>query len=1210
MHITQITISGFKSYRDATVVGPFAAGHNVVVGRNGSGKSNFFDAVRFVLSDTYSSLRAEDRVALLHEGAGASVLSAYVEIVFDNSHGRLPFDRDEVALRRMIGLKKDEFLLDRKNVTRSEVFSTLETAGLSRSNPYYIVQQGKVAALCAMTDKQRLDLLQEVAGTRIYNSRRAESLKSMDESDAHRNKISEVIAYIDSRLGELESEKDELRAFQSLDKERKALKYTIHVREVEEAKAALEGLDGDNHQYRSRTEELQARLTDVRANIAGAEREIKSLAPELRRSEEELEAMDGQRKKAVDKVAEYKVLVTEAEQAAKTVAETVATSRSELNQVEQLIESKREELEPLETHFKTLQKAESKLRKKLTDSERRLLNLRVKEDRTNHFPNAQARDAHLRKLIREQKKRRDGCVAQIESAKKDIVRLEKAIEKGQSRKEEYEAQRQELLASANSGDPELVTLRAQRDRLHAERQEARRKESDLRAKARDLHNGMGRLEAAKRSVLGAGAYRAIQAVMRASHEDPRNLGPNRVYGPLVDLINVDSKFSSAADAIAGSTLTHIVVDNDATSARLVRIMKERRAGRVTFIPLNRLDDNQRRPPSTTADAIPLISKISCQDMFLPAIRQIFGRTLVTRTVEIGAEMSKRHGVDCVTLDGDVVNKRGAMHGGYMDASRSRIDAARFLREAQAELAALEPQKASWQAKEAEVDASLTRVLGEMQRRESTKRTSNSTAARLHTEIARLSKYIQNDKANIPRAKDRMAVAEESITAAEAAIEDHEKELGTPMVSGLSPEEEVLMECLKSELETLGLEVTAKSNERALAERSVVSLQSELSGNLERRAAALREAMNLGGQDSSMMMSDDNDSQAQTQNELRNKLEELNLAEADVNSVVKSIEESSAVVHDKRKRHNRLSNRLEHDREEESKISKELEDDRQMVERRYNQRSIERQKKSDAEKSIRELGSLPADFDKHRGLSMGVLMKKLKKTNQSLQKYSHVNKKALDQYLKFTEERDSLTRHLGELEEGAQSIRQLIESLDHRKDDDILRTYKGVSKFFSDVFRELVPGGKASLVMLKSGDNGQNDDGEEGEPRRIRYTGVAMKISFSTTGQAYLLQQLSGGQKSIVALALIFAIQRLDPAPFYLFDEIDANLDATHRQAVANLIRKRANLGTQFVTTTFRPEFVNAGDMWYGVTHKRKVSSVQQVNKNVALTFVTNDPGQS
>eukprot|EP00126_Sphaerothecum_destruens_P014216 Sdes_comp24473_c0_seq1m22383 len=140
MFIKQITIQGFKSYRDQTVVEPFSPKHNVVVGRNGSGKSNFFYAIRFVLSDMFSNMRAEERQSLLHEGAGMAVMSAYVEIIFDNSDSRIPIDRDEIALRRTIGLKKDEYFLDSKHVQKSDVMNLLESAGFSRSNPYYIVQ--------------------------------------------------------------------------------------------------------------------------------------------------------------------------------------------------------------------------------------------------------------------------------------------------------------------------------------------------------------------------------------------------------------------------------------------------------------------------------------------------------------------------------------------------------------------------------------------------------------------------------------------------------------------------------------------------------------------------------------------------------------------------------------------------------------------------------------------------------------------------------------------------------------------------------------------------------------------------------------------------------------------------------------------------------------------------------------------------------------
>jgi structural maintenance of chromosome 3 (chondroitin sulfate proteoglycan 6) len=144
MYIKQIIIQGFKSYKEQTVMEPFSQKHNVVVGRNGSGKSNFFWAIRFVLGDAYQNMTREERQSLLHEGMGQATISAFVEIIFDNSDNRFPTGREEVVLRRTIGLKKDEYALDRKSVTKSEVMNLLESAGFSRSNPYYIVPQGRV----------------------------------------------------------------------------------------------------------------------------------------------------------------------------------------------------------------------------------------------------------------------------------------------------------------------------------------------------------------------------------------------------------------------------------------------------------------------------------------------------------------------------------------------------------------------------------------------------------------------------------------------------------------------------------------------------------------------------------------------------------------------------------------------------------------------------------------------------------------------------------------------------------------------------------------------------------------------------------------------------------------------------------------------------------------------------------------------------------
>eukprot|EP00178_Gracilaria_changii_P021232 TRINITY_DN631_c0_g1_i1.p1 TRINITY_DN631_c0_g1~~TRINITY_DN631_c0_g1_i1.p1 ORF type:complete len:1210 (+),score=239.86 TRINITY_DN631_c0_g1_i1:8592-12221(+) len=1209
MHIKQITITGFKSYRSATVAGPFAAGHNVVVGRNGSGKSNFFDAVRFVLSDTFSNLRAEERVALLHEGAGASVLSAYVEMTFDNSDGRLPIDKDEVLLRRMIGLKKDEYTLDWKNVSRTEVFNLLESAGFSRSNPYYIVQQGKVAALCAMTDQQRLELLQEVAGTRVYDERRKESLKLMEDADAKREKIVEVIDSIESRLSELESEKDELKAFQRLDKERKALQYTIHVRELEEAKAALEVLDGDRGQQRSRAQKLNARLAEVCADIAATERELKSLGPELKRAEDDREALDKRRKLGVEKVAKLQVDVSEAEQAASSTAETVANTRTEMQELRSLMAEKRAELQPLEAELSQVNSETESIQKRMDDVRRTLLRLRVKANRSNQFSTVDQRNAHIRKSIREAKARKRSNETRINTRMADIDRLQQGITKNEEKCEEKRSEREELQSSSNVANSELQDLHSERDRIFRRRHDLWRQESDISAKIKELQDGMSKLEANKRSVIGSSIYHSLKFIANLAREDPRIFGPDKVYGPLLDLIDVDSRYSTAADVTAGGALTHVVVDNDETAARLVRALRDKRAGRVTFIPLNRMRPDSRPPPPPSEDSVPLLSKIRCDSIFYPVAKHVFGRVLVAKTIQIASDLARDLNVDCITLDGDQVNRRGGMRGGYVDTSRNRIDAAKFLREAASDLRGMQPKKNDVSSALEDVSSSLNQIMGEIQRRSVVKRNAGLKIGRLDKEIHDIERFMEVDRHSISNAQKQITDAEDEIANTDKAIEDLEREMQSPMISGLSPAEETQMSELKNEMDALRSKKTDKVTEKATIERRVLELRAELKNSLEKREEELKKSIAAVAGDA-IDSTEAEDLQRQMEEHLKQQRDALRDAEEDLNNVKTELREADASLAEKKKNHSRKTAQIDQNRDEEARINKAIEEDRQQIEKRYSQRAIETQKKTEAEKNIRELGSLPADFDKYRDLSIGSLMRKLKKANEDLQKYSHVNKKALDQYLSFSEKREALSEQRQELDSGAAAIRQLIESLDQRKDEDILRTFKGVSKYFSEVFKELVPGGRSSLVMLKSSEQSRNQRQSGGEgASRIQYSGVAMKVAFSSTGQAYLLQQLSGGQKSIVALALIFAIQRLDPAPFYLFDEIDANLDATHRQAVANLIRKQANSGTQFITTTFRPEFVNAGDMWYGVTHKKKVSGVQEVGRDVALTFITDEPSR-
>jgi structural maintenance of chromosome 3 (chondroitin sulfate proteoglycan 6) len=241
------------------------------------------------------------------------------------------------------------------------------------------------------------------------------------------------------------------------------------------------------------------------------------------------------------------------------------------------------------------------------------------------------------------------------------------------------------------------------------------------------------------------------------------------------------------------------------------------------------------------------------------------------------------------------------------------------------------------------------------------------------------------------------------------------------------------------------------------------------------------------------------------------------------------------------------------------------------------------------------------------------MSNLESTNKKLVAFSHVNKNSLDQYTNFTTQREDLLTRKQELDAGRQSILDLIESLDMKKEDAILTTYKTIARHFAEVFTELVPEGTGRLVMQTEhvGEDDAKDAKESKSKKRKRktaelvregkagdkkvFSGVDVKVSFTGSAQAQRTAQLSGGQKTVVALAIIFAIQRCDPSPFYLFDEIDQALDDVYRTSVASLLAKQQE-STQFITTTFRNEMLVEAKQFLGVSFANKVSRVHVLTR--------------
>ncbi|KAM0997018.1 hypothetical protein ACFX13_007015 [Malus domestica] len=1189
MYIKQVIIEGFKSYREQVATEAFSPKVNCVVGANGSGKTNFFHAIRFVLSDLFQNLRSEDRHALLHEGAGHQVLSAFVEIVFDNADNRIPVDKEEVRLRRTIGLKKDEYFLDGKHITKTEVMNLLESAGFSRSNPYYVVQQGKIASLTLMKDSERLDLLKEIGGTRVYEERRRESLKIMQETGNKIKQIVQVVQYLDERLKELDEEKEELRQYQQFDKQRKSLEYTIYDKELQDARQKLAEVEDARNKVSETSTKMYNTVLDAHEKSKELDKILKDLTKELQTLDKEKEAIEKRRTEAIKKRTELQLDVNDLEEKKTGNTRAKEDAMKQLQSLQKEIKDSEEELKKINPLYDNQVKMEMEITKGIMEREKQLSILYQKQGRATQFSSKAARDKWLQKEIDDLERVLSSNLAQEQKLKVEIARLDAELSDRdvyiESRRTEI-ATIESLISQSHDGFNHHKT---QRDKLQDERKSLWRKETELSAEIEKLRAEVEKAEKSLDHATPGDVRRGLNSVRKICRE----YNICGVFGPIIELLDCDEKFFTAVEVTAGNSLFHVVVENDEISTQIIRHLNSLKGGRVTFIPLNRVKAPRVTYPQNS-DVVPLLKKLKFAPNYTPAFSQVFARTVVCRDLDVATRVARNDGLDCITLEGDQVSKKGGMTGGFYDHRRSKLKFMHIIMQ--------NTKSINMKEEELEkIDRSITELVTEQQKIDAKRAHDKSELEQLKQDIANANKQKNLISKACGNKKKSLADVETQITQLRASMAMKRAEMGTDLIDHLSPDEKDLLSRLNPEIADLKEKLISCKTDRFETETRKAELETNLTTNLERRRQELEAII----------------SSVETENyngEAEIKIQELNDAELLVKDATEQLKRVSESIDSQSKQLKRIKDEKTALKTLEDKYERTLQDEAKELEQLLSKRNVFLAKQEEYSKKIRELGPLSSDaFEAYKRRGIKDLHKALHRCNEQLQQFSHVNKKALDQYVNFTEQREELQKRQAELKAGDQKIDELIKVLDQRKDESIERTFKGVARHFREVFSELVQGGHGHLVMMKKKDGHHDDDDQDEDgPRDADLEGrvekyIGVKVSFTGQGETQSMKQLSGGQKTVVALTLIFAIQRCDPAPFYLFDEIDAALDPQYRTAVGNMIRRLADMAnTQFITTTFRPELVKVSDKIYAVEHKNRVSRVNVVSKDDALDFIERD----
>ncbi|RJE24897.1 Chromosome segregation protein [Aspergillus sclerotialis] len=1194
MYVKQIIIQGFKSYKDQTVIEPFSPKHNVIVGRNGSGKSNFFAAIRFVLGDAYTHMGREERQALLHEGSGSAVMSAYVEIIFDNSDERFPTGRPEVVLRRTIGTKKDEYTLDRKNATKADVMNLLESAGFSRSNPYYIVPQGRVTALTNMKDSERLTLLKEVAGTQVYEARRTESLKIMNETNSKRTKIDELLDFINDRLSELEEEKDELRNYQEKDKERRCLEYTIYSREQQEIASFLESLES---QRQTGVED-----TDLnRDRFIQGEKDMARIDTEIAECKQQIEFLKVDKSQLEDERREASKALAQVELQAKSLADNQSATQSsrarhdaDLKSVRAAIKEREAELQELMPSFNSAKDREDDVKAKLNESETTRQRLYAKQGRNSRFKNKSERDKWLQAEIKDNRSSISTAQGVMSQTKEDIKDLEKEISLLGPEIEELIKQIDGRGDAVHSVEEHVQNAKDEREKLMDQRKELWREEAKLDSILSNASQEVDRAERSLSQMMDHNTSRGIAAVRRIK----RQYNLEGVYGTLAELFEVNDKYRTAVEVTAGQSLFHYVVDTDDTATKVLEILQNEKSGRVTFMPLNRLRSRPVNMPKAS-DTIPMIEKLQYDSAYEKAFTHVFGKTIICPNLQVASQYARSHGVNAITPEGDRSDKRGALSGGFHDSRQSRLDGVKNVAKWRDEYEARKNRGVEIRKEIERLDQVITRAVGELQKLEQQRHQVQNSSGPLRQEIRSKRDLLQKKNDNLDAKRRALRNIETNLASLNDQVNAFEAELASPFQKALTNEEEAHLETLSTTAQDLRRQYQELSGQRSELEARKSVLEVELRENLNPHLDQ------LVSQDLDIAEDETQGNLKQTQREMKRLQKTLeNLGER-LQKVDDSVEQANT-------RATELEQQNTETRRELEELAKSFEKHQRRMEKSMQKKAALTKQAAECAANIRDLGVLPDEaFTKYKNTDSNGVVKKLHKVNEALKKYSHVNKKAFEQYNSFTKQRETLTSRREELDASQKSINDLISVLDQRKDEAIERTFKQVSREFANVFEKLVPAGRGRLIIQRKTDRdlGQDNelDSEDEEARQSveNYVGVGISVSFNSKhDEQQRIQQLSGGQKSLCALALVFAIQACDPAPFYLFDEIDANLDAQYRTAVAQMLQSISDsTNGQFICTTFRPEMLHVAEKCYGVSFRHKASTIDVVSREEALKFV-------
>ncbi|MBW2980422.1 chromosome segregation protein SMC [Candidatus Woesearchaeota archaeon] len=1147
--INKIVMNGFKSFAKHTEM-LFGPKFNVVLGPNGSGKSNILDALCFVLGKSSAkSMRAEKSSNLIYNGGKSKTpgKKGEVSIYFDNSNKKFPTDDEEVKVTRVV-LQSGQSLykINDKARTRQQILDLLNVAKINPDG-YNIILQGDIVKFVEMSTVERRILIEEVAGISVYEEKKQKALNELEKVEGKLKEAEIILAERGTYLKELKKDRDQ------------ALKYKNMSDKVKQNKASLLKLQIDKKS--SERDEFQKKIDSTNEELKKVQSKVDKFKQEIEDKKKQIEDIT----KTIEEKGEVEQVELNKQIENLKIGLTksngrVEVCRNEIKKISQRKEDLGNSIQDIDNRIEQLKSQKSELNEKRKSKlkERGKFDGNIKELRDRYkldeavdidkkIEEIDQRADDLQKEIQKLREEQHNLIRTKDTIKYKLDTIDEKIKKVNEIEEAHKDQIEDLKKKREDFKSSTLELnkRLDEDTSIAAQLSGHKKELD------SLNEDHAKLKARnagiKEALLGD---KAVKTILEKKNEI------SGIYGTVSELGNVSAKYALALEVAAGPRIKSIIVESDKVAAECIKYLKQNKYGTATFLPLNKIKSREAGSELKEIAGAKgchgfALDLISFDAQFKKAFSYVFANTLVVDDIDV----ARRIGIGkakMVTLDGDLAEFSGVMQGGYRKAKGVGFKGTELTDEL---------NKAK--GKIAEKDGVIAALENRREENEKTITELRNKKANLEGEIIKLEKSMHLEPADLEVSKQQkeelgkeLQKAEDNVQAVQAKVGACNKEL-----TDLKIEKQELRGKL-SEFRDPALIAEISTFEEKMKEINQEILQ--LDADIKNADTQINEMLTPEKEKI------ENEILKQIEKEeegFRNEIEGLSAMIKKESDLLLKKEQDAKQFYSKFKElFSKRSSINDEIKESETKINEQQTKSRG-IEIRGNTLSIKRAEINS------QVAGLQQEFQQYEGVEIDTtkteeqLKSELSRFEKLRESIGSVNMRALEIYEDVEREYNSLVEKKGSLAKEKEDVEQMMQEIDAKKKELFLNTFDVVTQKFKEIFSALSTKGDALLEL-----ENKEDPFEAG-----------LRVKVRITGNKFLdIRSLSGGEKTMTALAFIFAIQEHEPASFYVLDEVDAALDKRNSEKLAKLIGKYSD-NAQYIMVSHNDNIIGEADLLYGIS---------------------------